>query len=416
MRFEYFIAWRYLRSRRTHAFVSIITAIAIFAVSVGIAALIFALALMNGFQAEIRNKLLQGTAHLNLLKADGGEIENYAELARHIAQDPGVVAAAATTYTPALLGIGQRNEQVILKGVDLTAPPAANEVFATTIQGDARQLSSNNDEQNAGIIVGQELARTLGIQVGDMLTANALGTRLTPLGVQQRARASEFRVIGLFASGLYEYDAKWAYVALPALQALTGAGTTAGTIQMKVQNIYKVNEVAARVVQSLKAVSNESFVTNSWQELNRPLFSALQLQQRVGLSFFSLLIIIATLNVIAALTMLVLEKRQDIAILRAQGATPQAIGLIFRLQGLVIGVAGTLLGVPLGLAASWLANAKKLIALPNEIYSISYIHLVPQFLDCVGIVVFTFIVSYLATFYPARAAARLKPIAILRRS
>jgi lipoprotein-releasing system permease protein len=416
MRFEYFIAWRYLRSRRTHAFVSIITAIAVLAVSVGIAALIFALALMNGFQAEIRTKLLQGTAHLNILKADGGEIENYAELTRHIAQVPGVVAAAATTYTPALLGIGQRNEQAILKGVDLTAPPAANEVFATTIQGDARQLSSNDEEQQVGIIVGQELARTLGVQIGDTLTANALGTRLTPLGLQQRARTAEFRVIGLFASGLYEYDSKWAYVALPALQTLTGAGATAGTIQLKMQDIYQVNEVAARVVQSLKTISSESFTTNSWQELNRPLFSALQLQQRVVLSFFSLLIVIATLNVVAALTMLVLEKRQDIAILRAQGATPKAIGLIFRLQGLAIGFAGTLLGVPLGLAAIWLANTKKLISLPNEIYSISYIHLLPRLLDCAGIVLFTIIVSYLATFFPARAAARLKPLATLRRS
>ena len=415
MRFEFFIAWRYLRSRRTHSFISLITFIAVAAVTAGIAALIFALALMNGFRAEVRDKLLQGTAHLNLLKADGSEFENYAGLAQRIAQPPGVVAAAATTYTPALLGISQRNEQAILKGVDLTAPSAANEVFATTTQGDPHQLQAAEGEV-PGMVVGQELARALGLKLGDTVTANTLGARLTPLGLQPRARSAEFRVVGLFASGLYEYDSKWAYVALSALQALTGAGPTAGTIQMKVQDIYAVETMAARLLQDLKPTVGETFITHSWQELNRPLFSALQLQERVVLSFFSLLIVIAALNIVSSLTMLVMEKRQDIAILRAQGAAPSTIGAIFRWQGLAIGGLGSLLGAPLGLAGIWFANARRLIALPNEIYSVAYVRLIPRVVDCLGVILFTLLVSYLATLYPVRAASRLKPVATLRRS
>ncbi len=415
MRFEYFIAWRYLRSRRRHSLTAFLAWIATLAVTLSIAALIFALALMNGFRAEIRDKLLSGTAHLNLLKADGSEIENYGELTQRIAQTPGVIAAAATTYTPALLALGERNEQAILKAVDLTAPPAANEVFTTTIEGDPRQLQSPpgfNDEALSGLVVGRELARALHLKLGDQVTVNTIGERLTPLGLQPRARAAEFRVVGFFASGLYEYDSKWAYVSLAALQELTGTGATAGTIQMKVQDIYAVETIADKLKQTL---GNE-FTTQSWQDLNRPLFSALELQERVVLCFFSLLIIFAALNIVSSLTILVLEKRQDIAILQAQGATSRTISTIFRLQGLAIGIFGSLLGLPLALLSIWLANKYHLIALPNEIYSISYVRLLPRWFDCAGVILFTLLVSYLATLYPVYAASKVKPVAALTRA
>jgi lipoprotein-releasing system permease protein len=418
MRFEYFIAWRYLRSRRTHSFVTIITGIAVLAITIGIAALVFALALMHGFRAEIQNKLLQGTAHLNILKANGSEIENYAELAQQIAKTPGVIAAAATTYTPTILGIGERNEQAILKGVDLSASESANEVFTTTIQGDPHRLGilpNADSETLTGIILGQELARSLNTKIGDIITANALGTRLTPLGLQPRARTADFQVVGLFASGLYEYDSKWAYVSLAALQSLTGSGQTAGAIQLKLQDIYAVETIAAQVLQNLKPITHENYATHSWQELNRPLFSALQLQERVVITFFSLLIVIAALNIVSSLTMLVLEKRHDIAILRAQGTSPKAISRIFRWQGLAIGIIGNLGGIPLGLGSVYFANAKRLIALPSEIYSISHIHLVPHSYDFLGIVLFTLVISFCATLYPVYAATKASPVAILRK-
>ena len=411
MRFEYFIAWRYLRSRRRHSLTAFLAWIATLAVTLSIAALIFALALMNGFRAEIRDKLLSGTAHLNLLKADGSEIENYGELTQRVAQTPGVIGAAATTYTPALLALGERNEQAILKAVDLTAPPAANEVFTTTIEGDPRQLQAADDAPS-GLVIGRELARALHLKLGDQVTVNAMGARLTPLGLQPRARAAEFRVVGFFASGLYEYDSKWAYVSLAALQQLTGTGATAGTIQMKVQDIYAVDAIAEKLKQTLGA----EFITQSWQDLNRPLFSALELQERVVLCFFSLLIVFAALNIVSSLTILVLEKRQDIAILQAQGATSRAISTIFRLQGLAIGIFGSLIGLPLGLVGIWLANKYHLIALPNEIYSISYVRLLPRWFDCTGVILFTLLVSYLATLYPVYAAAKVKPVAALTRA
>ena len=218
-----------------------------------------------------------------------------------------------------------------------------------------------------GLILGRELARTLGVKRGDVITAFSANTRLTPLGTVPRTL--RFRVVGLFSSGLYEYDSHWAYISLAAAERIRGGGDTAGVIQMKVKDLYAVKEIAARVRQ----VAGSGFVTQTWQELNRPLFAAFQLQQSVIVVFFALLIAVAALNIITTLTMMVVEKQGDIAILRAQGATPQSIMLIFMLQGLVIGAVGATLGLALGFVTSWLANRYHLVSIPAEIYSISYV-------------------------------------------
>ncbi len=417
MSYELFIALRYLRARRRQTAVSVITAIAVLGITVGVAALLVAMALIKGFRTEVQDKILQGTAHLNLLKADGGNIENYQELAAKVQTVPGVVAAAATSYEPVLLTIGDRSEQAILKGVDLTAPRSANEIFSITSVGDPTQLSNpqtNSQTEGAqpvaGISVGKELGQALGLQLNSILTVVSAATRLTPAGLIPRPRYTEFRVVGFFASGLYEYDSKWAYIALDALQQLNGKGHTAGVIQMRVADIYNVGEIAARV----KAQVGAEYETNTWQDLNRPLFSALQLQQRVVLIFFVLLIAIATLNIITTLTLMVIEKHRDIAILRAQGATAAAIGRIFCLQGTAIGVIGALAGLVLGMLLHWLINRYQLISIPSEIYSISYVTLKLRVLDCLGVCLVTILISLLATIYPAYSAARLRPVEVLR--
>jgi lipoprotein-releasing system permease protein len=411
MSYELFIALRYLRAKRRQTAVSVITAVATIGITVGVAALIVALALTNGFRSEVRERILQGTAHLNLLKADGGPIENYRELVKLVRAVPSVVTASATAYESVLLSLGERSEQAVIKGVDLDAPPEANEVFANTSEGDPRRLrAGENSTELPGIVVGKELARALGIKLDSEVTVIAAATRLTPLGVIPRPRYLQFRVVGIFSSGLYEYDAKWAYLALPVVQQLAGKGESAGMVQMKVADLYGVEEIGARV---LKA-AGEGYATTNWQELNRPLFAALQLQQRVTLVFFLLLIVIAALNIITALTMMVIEKHRDIAILRAQGATPSAIGRIFRLQGLTIGVTGVLLGAGLGIGLAWLANAYQLVSVPAEIYSISHITLHVRWLDCLGVCAVTLVISLLATLYPSYSAARLSPLEVLR--
>jgi len=421
MPYELFIALRYLRAKRRQAAVSVITAIAVAGITAGVAALIVALALFTGFRQEVQERILSGTAHLNLLKNDNSGITDYRTLAERLSRVPGVRAASATNYDEVLISVGDRQEFAILKGVDLQAPRAANEIFATTIAGDPDELqapkqSSGESRSNSpneppaldGLIAGKELARVLGLRLGDTVTVLSAHTRLTPLGLQPRY--TRFRVVGLFASGLYEYDSKWAYISLATAQRLSGESDTAGLIQMKVADIYAVNEIAARV----REAAGPGFVTQTWEETNRSLFSTLQLQQKVIVVFFVLLIVVAALNIITTLTMMVIEKHRDIAILRAQGATPGGIMRIFMFQGVFIGLLGAMLGVALGLGLSWLANAYHLVALPAEFYSISEVTLKVSVLECLGIAALAVAISFVATIYPARAAARLVPVEALR--
>lgn len=410
MPYELFIALRYLRARRRQTAVSVLTVIAVAGIAIGVAALIVAQATATGFRREVQEKILAGTAHLNLLRKDDAGIEDYRALRDRLAAVPGVRAAAATSYESVLLTIGGRQEPVILKGVDGEAPREANEVFSTIVEGDATRLGAETEDAPAGIIVGRELGRALGLRLDDLVTVVSAHSRLTPAGVQPRPRYTRFRVVGVFASGLYEYDAKWAYIALGAWQTLRGEGETAGLIQMKVEDIYAVEEAAARV----RAAAGPEYGTNTWQELNRPLFAALQLQQRVVVIFFGLLIAMAALNIVTTLTMTVIEKHRDIAILRAQGATPRSIGRIFRWQGLIVGMLGAGLGLTLGLVACSLANRYGLISIPAEIYSVSAIRLDIEWLDCLGVAALAVLVSLLATIYPARTASKLTPVEGLR--
>lgn len=412
MSYQLFIALRYLRSKRRQAAVSVLTGIAITGITVGVAALIVAQALITGFRSEVQERILEGTAHLNLLRKDNGGINDYQDLVKRVLAVPGVRAVSATTYEPVLLSVGDRQEQAILKGVDLQAPREANEVFATTIEGDATRLNPARSDQSEpeGIVVGKVLAQTLGIGVEATVTTVSAQARLTPIGLQQRPRYTRFRVVGLFLSGLYEYDSKWGYISLSAAQRLRGDGESAGVIQMKVNDIDRVTEVGERV----QALAGPEFITTNWQELNRPLFSALKLQQRVVIVFFALLIAMAGLNIITTLTMTVIDKHRDIAILRAQGATQRAIMRIFMLQGVIIGVIGAVLGAGVGLSACWLANRYRLVSIPAEIYSVSSVTLEARAVDFLAVTALAVLISFLATLYPARAAARLVPVEALR--
>jgi lipoprotein-releasing system permease protein len=423
MPYELFIALRYLRARRRQAAVSVITAIAVAGITLGVAALIIAQALITGFRADVQDKILRGTAHINLLKRDGGVVENYREVVERVRSAPGVSEASATIYAEVLLSAQEHQEYAVLKGVDLNSPREAKEVFSTVIEGDPTRLnpappnqppdqSQEEPEEKAleGIILGKELAESMKLRVNDVVTAISSQTRLTPVGLQPRPRFTRFRVAGIFSLGLYEYDAKWAYIALPAAQSVKARGDAVEMIQMKVADIYAVKEIGERV----RAIAGQDFTTKDWQELNHPLFAALQLQHRVVYVFFALLIAIAALNIITTLTMMVIEKNRDIAILRAQGSTPRSIRRIFMLQGLVIGLIGAASGLLLGLGLSWLANHYQLISIPADVYAISHVTLKVKSIDCVLVAVLAVIICLLATIYPARTAARLMPVEALR--
>jgi lipoprotein-releasing system permease protein len=414
--YQSFIAFRYLTARRRQTAVSVITAIAVAGITLGVAALLVAQALITGFRSDVQEKVLQGTAHLNLLKEDNSGIEDYRNLVKRISDIAGIRTASATFYTPVLMTAGSRMEQAILKGVDMNAGQEANEVFSTTIAGDPSLLTSGDERQSdseeptGGIIIGQQLARNLGVGINNFVTAISAQERLTPAGLQTRPRYTRFRVVGIFSYGFYLYDATWAYIALTAAQRLSGSNQTANIIQMKVDDIYAVGEIGEKVRQ----VAGPGFITTNWQELNRPLFAALQLQHRMIIIFFALLIAIAALNIITTLTMMVIEKHKDIAILRAQGATPRAIRGIFLLQGAIIGVIGAGLGLALGLAVCWIANEYRLISIPAEIYSVSYVTLKVRVLDCTWVALMAILICLLATIYPSRTASRLTPVEGLR--
>jgi lipoprotein-releasing system permease protein len=272
------------------------------------------------------------------------------------------------------------------------------------------ESESDSGEPIEGIIVGKQLSRMLGIRLNSIVTAISLQKRLTPAGLQARPLYTKFRVVGIFASGFYEYDSKWAYIDLKAAQGLSGGGQTAKVIQMKVEDIYAVGEIGERVRQ----MAGPGFVTTNWQELNSPLFAALQLQHSMIITFFALLIAIAALNIFTTLTMMVIEKNKDISILRAQGATPRAIRRIFILQGTIIGVIGAGSGLALGLAVCWVANKYRLVSIPAEIYAVSHVTLQARAIDRVAVAVLAIVICLLATLYPARAASRVTPVEALR--
>jgi lipoprotein-releasing system permease protein len=416
MSFKLFIALRYLLAKRQQAAVSAITAIAVAGIAVGVAALLIAQSMIHGFRSDVQEKILAGTDHLNLLKEDNSGIEAYKELTERIRRVPGVVEASATIYAPVLLSASGRQEQAVLKGLENGVDDRTSIIEGTpnlylpeeTPVTDIPETES--EPATEGIIIGQQLAKALGIKLEDQVTAISAVSRLTPAGLQPRPRYTQFRVVGIFASGWYQYDSKWAYIRLTAAQRLTGGDNTAGVIRLKVANIDQVKELGEQIL----AIAGKGFITTDWQELNRPLFAALQLQHRVIITFFALLIIIAALNIITTLTMMVIEKRRDIAILRAQGAIPSAIRHIFLLQGLIIGIVGAGLGLILGVLTSWLANHYRLISIPAEIYSISHITLKLRAFDCGWVTALAIVICLLATIYPASSAAKLAPAEILR--
>ncbi|MBO0719415.1 MAG: ABC transporter permease [Blastocatellia bacterium] len=418
MSYESFIAFRYLTARRRQTAVSVITAIAVGGIMLGVAALIVAQALIVGFRTEVQEKVLQGTAHINLLKEDNSGIEDYRNLVKRVSEVAGVRAASATTYTTVLINAGGRQEQapLTLKGVDMESPHEANEVYATTIAGDPSLLASGDEAQYGseepieGIIIGQPLARKMGIGINNLVTVTYLQSRLTPLGLQPRPRSTKFRVVGIFSSGFTPYDENWAYISLTAAQRLSGSGRTASLIQMKVDDIYAVKEIAEKV----RRTAGPGFMTTDWEELNRPLFTAFALQNKMVIIFFVILIVFAAVNITTTLTMMVIEKHKDIAILRAQGATPRAIRNIFLLQGAIIGIIGAGMGLALGLAICWIANRYRLISIPADIYTISHITLKVRAFDCLWVPLLALAICLLATLYPSRKASRLTPVEGLR--
>jgi lipoprotein-releasing system permease protein len=449
MPYELFLALRNLRARRTdRRKLARATALAsVLGIAFGVAALVVALALSRGFRDEMRDKILRGTAHLTVMRRDGGALPDWPALARRVRETEGVADAAPTTYDGALLSGAGTSVYAVLRGLDPASPRAVAELRRNLAAGSIQPLldepspfansgdrtpDKTRDEGGArhteqppitsfdeipseaatpSAVVGSELAARANLRVGDTATVVSGEGVLTPLGLAPRFR--RVRVAGLFHSGLYEYDASWVFVSLDTAAAFAGMDSTAASvISVDVADIYAVEQVSARLRERL----GPEYTTVTWQEANRPLFAALELERRMGLFIIALIILVAALNITATLVLLVVERKADIAVLGAMGARARSILLVFVTEGAILGLVGIFLGVALGLAACFVGDRYKLVSLPADVYSISNVPFHARALDVALASVVAFALSLLATIYPARAAARLRPAEALRDS
>ncbi|HYJ88625.1 MAG TPA: ABC transporter permease [Pyrinomonadaceae bacterium] len=408
MPYEFFLALRHLRSRRKQKLARVTTLIALTGIATGVAALIVALALANGFRDEMRDKILRGTAHITVVRSDGQPMPDYSETAARIRQVNGVVTATGTTYDGAVL-IGPKGSTfAVLRGIDDSSPQTRSDVAVSIVEGSVDPLF-NAKEAGQGlpnVLLGSDLAGQTGLSVGDRAEIIAAGSVLRSNAAIKRSA----RVAGTFRTGLFEYDSTWIYLPLDTAAAFSGGAHAATVISVQVKDIYDVKQAGSNIRESL----GPSYTTIDWQDANRPLFTALTLERRIGVVIIALIIFIAALNITTTLILVVTERRQDIAILNAMGATRKSIMGIFMIEGAITGVLGALMGVLLGTLTVQIANHYKLISLPADVYSIGNVPLNLSLRDMALAAAVAIALSIIATLYPARAAATIRPAELLR--
>lgn len=404
MRFELFIAKRYLTARRKQAFISVITFISILGIAIGVMALVIAIALITGFQGDVQDKILGATSHLMVSDLSGDGLKDYHRLAAEIRGAKGVVSVSPVVFNTVLVTGSMRSSGALIKGIDF----ALEKEHADWLKKlDMGEIPKDGDSRE-GILLGREMAMTIGAGVGDVITVLTSSSRLSPLGLFPKTK--RFRVTGIFNTGLYEFDSSTALIALASAQRLLGFEDAVSYLQVRVENIFE----AGRIAEIIKDKLPPSAYTTTWMELNKSLFSALKLEKNIMFLTITLIVFVAALNIIATLILMVMEKTRDIGILIAMGATSGNIKRIFFYQGALIGVIGTTLGAFLGLAWCGLANAFKLIKIPVDIYQISYVPFHLKWLDLALIVGVTLAISFLSTLFPAHRASKVDPVMALK--
>ena len=410
MPYEIFLALRYLRSRRKHRLARATTLIAVFGIAAGVASLIVALALAEGFRDELRDKILRGTAHVTVMRSDGQPLGNYREVATTVSGVAGVSSAAGTTYDGAVILGPKSSAYGVLRGIDQSSAQVTRDIAATIVQGSLEPVFAPGGGQQTlpAVVLGAELAARLGVEVGDAAEVIVAQPAMSSANANRR----RVRVAGIFRSGLFEYDSTWIYLSLDTIAAFTGGAHAASVVSVQVADIYNVKQTSAEIKQKL----GSAYTVIDWQEANRPLFTALTLERRIGILIIALIVLIAALNITTTLILLVLERRRDIAILSAMGATPNGIMKVFVIEGAILGFCGAVTGVLLGAIVTIVANHYQLISLPADVYSISSVPLHLKSYQIILAAVVAFILSVLATIYPARAASRIHVAELLRNS
>ncbi len=406
MRFEWFVARRYLRSPYRPAVLRLVTLFSIVGVAAGVATLVIALSMNTGFRETLQDRLLGVTAHISLTRPGSGGIHNYEEIAGKLAALPGVKSVTPAVYQPVLMSFAGDARGVVTKGVDPAREERSDEALRHIVAGQV-DFSADADGIDA-LIVGRQLAGDWKLAPGDYVTLISPQGRLTPFGLMPRTR--RFRITGVFDSGFYDYDANWCFMTLPAAQMLSGAGDIVNVLEFRLQQPERAEEIAREA----EHAAGDGFSASTWMDQNRALFRALRLEKLVTAVFIGLITFVAGLNILVVLSMTVTDKARDIAVLMSMGARRGQIRTIFLWQGISVGATGTTIGLAVGYLFSWVAGAYRLIPLDPQVYAVPYVPFHPNVMDGVWIAVVAMAIATAATILPARAASRLLPVEILR--
>jgi lipoprotein-releasing system permease protein len=407
MRFELFVALRYLKAKRRQAVISVITVISVLGVMAGVCALVVALAINTGFSEELESRLLGAFANVNLIHPPDNSIKNYEELSARLGRLPHVIATAPALYEEVFASSRSHGTGIVLKGVDpqreLRVGNLLNRLKEGSLEGLSQQFPNSDP-----LILGKELARSLGVFVGDTIRVISPQGYLTPFEPVPKIR--HFRVVGVFDSGFFDFDATWAFTNLEAAQRLFDLNDVANVIEFKVDDIYRAPEIA----EEIRKAAGTGFNTTTWMEQNHSLFTALKLERLVTVLTIGLIMFVAALNILITLAMMVMEKNRDIAVLMSMGARKRQVWAVFTLHGLLIGFIGSVLGLVLGYGISWLGNRYHLIPLQADVYALAWVPFRARAWDGIWIALSALTISFLATLYPSLSATRLDPVEILR--
>lgn len=417
MKFELFVAARYLRAKRRQAVIGVITVISVVGVTAGVASLVIALSINAGFQKDLQDQLLGSQSHINLMRAMDDGITDWRPLLERLKKEPHVVAAAPVLYGEVLASQGARGSGALLKGVVPEYENTVSELLKSVKFGSAAPLApcADSDQQcKAGealppVVLGKDLAETIGATVGSVINVTSPQGEVSPFGLLPKYQ--RFKVVGIFRSGFYNYDSAWGFIRLSDAQRLFSLpDTVISVIEFKIDDLYKAQQVGEK----LERAAGPGFIAKNWMEENRALFRALRLERVVTFLTIGLIVFVAALNILISLIMMVMEKTKDIAVLLSMGAKRRQVRGIFIFQGMLIGVIGTVAGLILGYGIA-IAGAKyHFIALSSEVYSIDYLPFAPRAIDGVLVAVVALLISFVATLYPSWSATRVLPAEALR--
>lgn len=403
MNYELFIARRYLTAKRKQAFISVITFISILGITIGVMALIIAIALITGFQGDVQDKILGSTSHIMVQDMLGEGLRDYSQLIDKIKNQEGVIGASPVAYETVLFSGPFQSDGGIIRGIDFELEKKSTE-WLQNIQG----RIPDPGERTEGILLGRDLAYNLGTGIGDLVNVLTPSFRLSPTALIPKQK--KFVVTGIFHTGLYEFDNATALIWLDAAQKLFKLEDRIRLIQIRIRDIFRAEEVAERI----EGILPENTYATTWMEMNKPLFSALKLEKQLLFLTITLIVLVAALNIVATLILMVMDKTRDIGILIAMGATSKNIRKIFFFQGALIGIIGTALGTGLGLLWNWLANTFEIIKIPIEVYHIAYVPFRLKFLDLALIIGVALLISFLSTLFPSHRASKVDPVVALK--